>query len=102
MLAQIVPLDAERQREAEVWFAFIARARVDEELRVLSERTDEALRGIVRRALEPLSPPDLDLAVEEMYALVDGLTMHAVLHALSRETIQRVLREALGKLATRR
>lgn len=98
VLSQIVPLDSERQREAEVWFAFVARARVNDELRALNERMDESLRHVVRRAVEPLSPADLDLAVEEIYALVDGLTLHAVVHRSSPETMRRVLREALGRL----
>jgi AcrR family transcriptional regulator len=98
VLSQIVPLDEERHREAEVWFAFIARARVDPELRALSDRTDATLREIVRMAVAPLEPADVELAVEEVYALVDGLTLHAVVGSSSPETTQRVLRATLSKL----
>lgn len=80
ILEQLLPLDDERHREAEVWLAFIAGARVDPALRALSERTDEALRDVVRAALAPLEPADPDLALEEVYALVDGLALHAALH----------------------
>ncbi len=98
VLSQIMPLDAERRLEAEVWFAFVARARVDDELRSLGERMDETLREIVRSAVAPLEPADLELAVEEIYALVDGLTLHAVLRPSSPDTMRRVLRAALSKL----
>jgi hypothetical protein len=55
----------------------------------LSERLGERLA-----ALDPGAAP-LDAAF-------DVLTMHAVLHPSSPETIRRVLREALVKLAARR
>jgi AcrR family transcriptional regulator len=102
VLAQIIPLDEERRREAEVWFAFIARARVDPGLRALGRQADEALREIVRRALDPLALADADLAVEDVYALVDGLTLHAVLQPgrPAPATMRRVLRTHLERLAT--
>jgi AcrR family transcriptional regulator len=101
MLGQIVPLDAERQTEADVWFAFIARARVDPELRALGEQADALLRELVRQALEPLEPADLELAVETVYALVDGLTLHAVLNRgrPSPATMRRAVRAHLESLA---
>ena len=100
LLGQVLPLDDERRREAEVWFAFIARARTDPDLRDLGERADEVLRAIAREALAPLEPADLELAVEEAYALVDGLTLHAVLHPgrPKPETMRRVLRAHLERL----
>lgn len=103
VLAQLLPLNEERRREAEAWLPFVARARVDPELRALGERADEVLREIVRQALEPLGLPDADLAVEETYALVDGLALHAVLPPgrPSPETMRRVLRAHLERLAAR-
>ncbi len=98
VLSQIVPLDAERRLEAEVWFAFVARARVDGELRALGEQMYDTVRQIVRLAVTPLEPTDLELAVEEIYALVDGLTLHAVLGPSSPDVMRQVLREALSKL----
>ena len=59
---------------------------------------DETLREIVRSAVAPLEPADLVPAVEEIYALVDGLTLHAVLRPSSPDTMRRVLRAALSKL----
>jgi DNA-binding transcriptional regulator YbjK len=103
-LAQLIPLDDERRREAEVWLAFVTRARVDPELRALGERTDDALRALVRLALDPLELADPDLAVEDVYALVDGLTLHAVLRpgGSPPETMRRVLRTHLERLAAQR
>jgi AcrR family transcriptional regulator len=102
-LAQLLPLDEERRREGEVWLAFLARSQVDPDLRTLLELGDDALRGIVRDALAPLEPADADLAVEDVYALVDGLMLHAVLlpNRLGRDAMERVLREHLRRLAAR-
>jgi AcrR family transcriptional regulator len=101
LLSQVLPLDDERHREAEVWFAFIARARTDPDLRELGERANDVLRAISREALAPLELPDLDVAVEEVYALVDGLALHAVLRRgrPAPETMRRVLRAHLERLA---
>jgi AcrR family transcriptional regulator len=100
LLAQVLPLDDERHREAEVWFAFIARGRTDPDLRELGERADVVLRAIAREALAPLALPDLDLAVEDAYALVDGLALHAVLRQgrPAPATMRRVLRAHLERL----
>jgi AcrR family transcriptional regulator len=100
MLAQLLPLDDERQREAEIWFAFIARARVDPALRALGERIDARLRDLVRDALAPLGLPDPKLAVEDLYALIDGLALHAVLQSgrPTPDTMRRVLHAHLKRL----
>jgi len=104
VLEQLLPLDAERRREAEVWLAFVARARVDPELQPHLELTDGALRAVVHESLAPLDPPDAELAAEELYALVDGLTLHAVLlpGRPSRETMRKIVRGHLERLAARR
>lgn len=104
VLGQIVPLDDERQREAEVWFAFVAGARVEPELRELGEQADALLRELVRRAIAPLEPADPELAVEAAYALVDGLTLHAVLcrGRPTPATMRRVVRAHLEELAAAR
>jgi transcriptional regulator BetI-like protein len=100
VLAQLLPLDDERQREAQVWFAFVARARVDPALRALNERIDARLRELVRDALAPLGLADPELAVEEVYALIDGLALHAVLQSgrPAPQTIRRVLHAHLRRL----
>ena len=100
MLAELLPLDEERRREAAVWLAFVARARVDPELRDIGEQADETLRAIVRHALDPLALADVELAVEDTHALVDGLALHAVLQP-GRPTpvlMRRVLQAHLERL----
>ncbi len=100
VLEQILPLDDERHREAEVWHAFVARARVDPELRAVGEQADDALRDLVGQALALLAPADAELALEDTYALVDGLTLHAVLRPgrPAPDTMRRVLRDHLERL----
>ena len=100
MLAELLPLDDERRREAEVWLAFIVRARVDPELRALGEQVDAVVRELVRQALAPLELADAELAVEEVFALVDGLALHAVLQPArsSPATMRQVLDAHLERL----
>ena len=100
MLAELLPLDDERRREAEVWLAFIVRARVDPELRALGEQVDATVRELVRQALAPLELADVELAVEEVFALVDGLALHAVLQPArsSPATMRQVLDAHLERL----
>ena len=61
LLSQLLPLDAERLREAEVWLAFITRARTDEDL-ASSREADAAMRAYVADA----APAGAD--VEGLYA----------------------------------
>jgi AcrR family transcriptional regulator len=68
MLAQLLPLDDERQREAEVWFAFVVRARVDPQLRALGERIDAGLRELVRDALIAQGREPDDQTIQEALA----------------------------------
>ena len=80
-LHEVLPLDAQRRAEAQVWLAFTARSLVDPELRGLRDRAHEALRGLCRSAAELLGVPaeELDAEAERLQALVDGLALHAVL-----------------------
>jgi AcrR family transcriptional regulator len=85
-LQSLLVLDAETKAIFEVWLAFAARARVDESLRPLRDRTHAQVRDLCRTALETLrsdgkTRPDLALAreTERLHALIDGLAMHATL-----------------------
>jgi AcrR family transcriptional regulator len=103
VLEQILPLDDERQLEAEVWFSFAARSRTDPDLGPAAGRVDAVLRALVREALAPLALADLELSVEETYALVDGLALHGVLWPGSPppDTMRRVLHAHLAHLVER-
>lgn len=90
IVAELLPLDDERQAEAEAWFAFVARARTDEAFRELAERSYDGLRALVRQVVAlaqgvdlemtpGAAPPQVDeVETERLFALLDGLVLHAV------------------------
>ena len=86
VLREVLPLDAERRAEAEVWLALTGRALVDPILRALRDESYDLLRGLCRRLVGMLvesgeAAPgllDVDLEAELLYAVVDGLAVHAV------------------------
>lgn len=82
MLHEVLPLDAERRAETEVWLAFITDARVDETFRALADEQYDALRGLMGSIVDGLLPAEPESArqveAERLFALVDGLALHAV------------------------
>lgn len=105
---ELLPLDAERRAEAEVWLAFTARAQTDPALRALRDTSYELLQDLCHRLVEILrqhdSRTDLDLGVEteRLYALIDGLVVHCVIRPdratppLMLDVITRHLSELTG------
>jgi AcrR family transcriptional regulator len=81
LLHEVLPLDAERRAEMQVWLAFTARSLVDPELRDLRDRAHAGLRSLCRGAAELLGAAGrgADAEAERLHALVDGLALHAVL-----------------------
>jgi AcrR family transcriptional regulator len=79
LLHQVLPLDAERRAEMQVWLAFTTRALVDPELRDLRASAHAGLRGLCAQALDLLGVADLGRESERLHALIDGLALHAVL-----------------------
>jgi AcrR family transcriptional regulator len=83
-LAELLPLDSERQAENEVWLAFTARALVDPQLRALRDEAYDLLRDACRRWVSLLLAPrsaarDIDLETERLFALLDGLAVHGAM-----------------------
>ncbi len=85
-LQEVLPLDAERHAEMEVWFAFTARALVDPGLHALRDEGHSGLRELCRRCVEALvrtgrARAGLDVAAEaeRLHALIDGLALHRLL-----------------------
>ncbi|MGD9694253.1 MAG: TetR/AcrR family transcriptional regulator [Thermoleophilia bacterium] len=83
VLDEVLPLDEERRAEVEVWLAFTARSRVDPALDAVRRRSDEALRGLCAAAVAEvtdgrLADSEASIEAEALYALVDGLALHAV------------------------
>ena len=106
VLAELLPLDDERRAEAEVWLAFAGRALVDPGLRALREEVDDLLRGLMCTLVDLLlgpDSPDAELEAERLYAVVDGLTLHAVTRPerLSAGAMSATLAGHLDRLAER-
>lgn len=106
VLEQLLPLDAERRTESEIWLAFTARALVDPALRALRDEGWDLLRQVCQVLLTRLAagavPPGWDVGLESarLHALVDGLLVHGVLRRerLDPGEIRRVLRRHLDAL----
>jgi AcrR family transcriptional regulator len=86
VLEEMLPMDADRRAESEVWLAFTARAMVDPALRALRDEGWDLLREVCRNLIRRFTEagelaPDLDAEVEaaRLHALVDGLLVHGVL-----------------------
>jgi hypothetical protein len=84
VLAELLPLDPERQAENEVWLAFTARALVDPQLRALRDEAYDLLRDACQRWVRLLLPRgaselDINLETERLFALLDGLAVHAAM-----------------------
>lgn len=79
VLAQLLPLDAERRTEMEVYLALGTAAMTDPALRDGHRASQEAIRDVCARALAVLTGrPPSDVEVRELHALVDGLALHVV------------------------
>jgi AcrR family transcriptional regulator len=79
LLQQVLPLDAERRAEMQVWLAFTMRALVDPRLRRLRDEAHDALRGLCRTAVELVGADHPEREAERLHALIDGLALHAVI-----------------------
>ncbi|MFI2713329.1 TetR/AcrR family transcriptional regulator [Micromonospora sp. NPDC018662] len=81
MLEELLPLDRQRVREAEVWLLLAARAQVDPAARERMTEADDGVRRAAEAAVALLvgEPADPD-ATARLHALLDGLTLHALLH----------------------
>lgn len=85
ILAELLPLDAERRAENEVWLAFSARTLVDPGLQALAEELYDDLRALMGRVVAERAAAglvaggaDLTLEADRLHALVDGLVAHAL------------------------
>lgn len=107
MLLEILPVDKVRRTEMQVWWAFVNQALVDESLHEHASQVYDALRqGMVdainwlrrKGELKPGLSPARE--AERLYALVDGLAIHAILKpdAMPARTIRQVLDHHLDTL----
>ena len=96
LLEQLLPLDDERRREVVVWLAFCERSRVVPALQREARGLIDGSRQLARVMLAEVgvSGGALDVAVESLASLVDGLAI-ALVHDPERFTAGRI-REILA------
>lgn len=88
-LDEVLPLDAERRAEFDIWLAFMAQAQAESGAGTLHEHVDNVhnqLRGLCESLVRALSDAGLLKAglevrreVERLHALLDGLALHAAI-----------------------
>ena len=109
LLAELLPLDERRRAEVTVFMDFNAAARTNPALGDLSHQVAEGTRRLVRRVLTRLDEAgalrpgrDIDIEADRLTALLDGLSLNAVLHPeiLNPGTCADVLLTHLGDLAS--
>ncbi|HWO75214.1 MAG TPA: TetR/AcrR family transcriptional regulator [Bacillus sp. (in: firmicutes)] len=96
MLLELVPTDKESMAEAEVWFTFIAYTRHKEQF---DANQDGVFLGIqlLMQYLQQYNllktDIDLELETERLYAVIDGLALHAMLNPkrVNRDLAEKVL-----------
>jgi DNA-binding transcriptional regulator YbjK len=109
ILGELLPLDAERRAEVEVYLAFIGRAHADPTLRAIHDEAEQTSGEAVRFAIgliaeAKLLGPGRTVAAEaqRLYPLIDGLALHGALwprrHPAS--LLRRVLEAHLDELST--
>lgn len=86
LLLEFMPNTDEKMAEMEVWFAFTTKSKTDPALKALADKVYDEIRQAVATVIMylvklNLSRADLneELEIERLYALVDGLSIHAVL-----------------------
>jgi AcrR family transcriptional regulator len=88
-LEEVLPLDAERRAEFDVWLAFIAQSRAETGVSTLRQHVDkvhDGLRELCNSLLRALDQAgvlkeglDLRREVERLHALIDGLALHGAI-----------------------
>lgn len=104
LLLELVPLDAERRAEMDVWFSFMEHVRHRADLTGVPEnRMHELicqLLAYLDRERVLRAGLDLALEAERIYAVIDGLAVHALLEPerLRPEEMERVVRTSVSQL----
>ncbi|TYR81318.1 TetR/AcrR family transcriptional regulator [Priestia megaterium] len=104
ILLELVPTDAEKMAEMEVWFTFIAHTRHKKE-----HLDDDGIYKGVQKLIDYLDHVhllkeniDKELETEKLYALLDGLALHAMFDAdrVNKERITKILVHHLNSICT--
>lgn len=105
ILAEVLPLDADRRTEAAIWLAFVGRGLVDESIALEQQVAFGGLHDLClrithdlarRRCLAPGVDPDQ--AATQLHALIDGLTVHMLIGQLAPDRALAVLDSHLGSI----
>ena len=108
LLAELLPLDADRAEEMEVYLAFLDRARSSARLAEIRDATRAATLAAVRHAVRLVadggglgSGREVELEADRLYPLVDGLAVHGTLwpHLYPGTHLRAVLAAHLDELA---
>jgi DNA-binding transcriptional regulator YbjK len=105
---EVLPLDAQRRGESEVWLALTAAARTDPALGALAEEAHRGLRSLCESAVRYVAAQagaslDVRLETDRLHALVDGLAVHGTMYPrlMPRTRMRAAVRAHLGELASR-
>jgi AcrR family transcriptional regulator len=113
LLEELLPMDADRRVDVDVWLACLTRSRFDESLAELRASGLSGERHICRLAVayfrgrprperigDPLEDPHLDRQAVRLHTFVDGLTLQAAMYPreFPVEEIRRLLDEELTAL----
>jgi len=107
LLLEFMPNTDEKLAEMEVWYAFTAKSKTDPDLKALADKVYDEIRQAVATVIMYLVKLDLsrtdlntELEIERLYALVDGLSIHAVLRPdqMTAEVMENVLSLHLASL----
>ena len=113
MLEELLPLDAERRVDVDVWLACMMRARFDSSLAELHVLGLPGERHVCRLAValfcgqplperngDPLGDPHLERQALRLHTFIDGLTLQAAMYPreFPAEEIRRFLDEELAAL----
>jgi hypothetical protein len=86
LLLEFIPNTDEKMAEMEVWYAFTAKSKTDPALKKLADTVYNDIRRAVEIVITSLVKLNIfradlnqELEIERLYALVDGLAIHAVL-----------------------
>ncbi|MFJ2047984.1 MULTISPECIES: TetR/AcrR family transcriptional regulator [Paenibacillus] len=86
LLLELLPSTDEKMAEMEVWYAFTAKSKTDPVLKEHADKVYDELRHAMAKVITYLmelnlcrTDIDKELEIERLYALVDGLGIHAIL-----------------------
>jgi len=104
VLRELLPLTPDTRAELEVNLALIAETPALPQLAAIRDEADAGLRALCEALVERLRGEADPVAVERLFALLDGLALHLLTRSADadRERALRVLRDEVDALAAAR